>query len=799
MGLSHFEKSAHNEKGMGIDMKKQNKREKHSGRNIASLAALVVVLGVVLAVSLTMLYNFTIEYYFNNLEQVAEQIQDEVVSVYQQDLEHLAGIGRAVAKCDSPKSEEARNIICSFVHVGLIRDLAIVYPDDTIWTCSGNSLTAKGLVNYDMEVKKGTYLTGIREDIFGRRNGALYQFMPVAKDGVVEAVLLGVIPWEDLQGRFTVRAFGGKADLYICEGATGNLIVNNRTREPGNAVHIHGRKAAKGYLEERMLEDMGVGRPGNIIFRTESTGSLYYMHYQAIPISNWVVMLGIPESAVFQNSGEILWMLCLLVFLLVVVLLGYFAWVTFRIRKESQKREQHLKQIEFMFEIQKILFEAHSQEKKLELALEKIASTHTAEKAFLIIIDQDRIQHIYTWPQSQKFSILKEGERIDEFFPMLHQRIEKENHVLLRSITELKNTSTDWNSLKSWSVSNIMASLIRDLEGNTSGVLAVANMESCWEDAAQLDSVVLNFSMAINNMKSYQTIREMGTMDSLTGLLNRNSYQVALEKYSRCEQNSFACLYLDVNGLHEVNNCLGHAMGDEMLKYVAYGIRSEFGVKDSFRIGGDEFVIFCTDMDKHTVDEKAKRLRHIMEEKNYHISIGLEWKDTSIDINSMITEAEKKMYAAKRLYYKKKGDRAKAREMNQKLEEILLKKKDSETFLSVIAPYFKGVYIVDLEKDDTRSIYIPYYFERQLEENNGKFSAAFQMYIQEFVVEKNHEELSLLTDYNWLERKLLRDQAPVAHYHKRDGESLILHVYSTNEFRKGKKETIWLFETQRFK
>ena len=50
-------------------------------------------------------------------------------------------------------------------------------------------------------------------------------------------------------------------------------------------------------------------------------------------------------------------------------------------------------------------------------------------------------------------------------------------------------------------------------------------------------------------------------------------------------------VYIDVVGLHEINNHLGHKAGDGMLCAVAGAMQRMFPLADTYRIGGDEFVV----------------------------------------------------------------------------------------------------------------------------------------------------------------------------------------------------------------
>ena len=72
--------------------------------------------------------------------------------------------------------------------------------------------------------------------------------------------------------------------------------------------------------------------------------------------------------------------------------------------------------------------------------------------------------------------------------------------------------------------------------------------------------------------------------------------------------NDICCIYVDVNGLHELNNTQGHAAGDKMLQTVASLMRTQFGDRHVYRIGGDEFVVLAQDMEYVQVTTGLKTL-----------------------------------------------------------------------------------------------------------------------------------------------------------------------------------------------
>ena len=105
--------------------------------------------------------------------------------------------------------------------------------------------------------------------------------------------------------------------------------------------------------------------------------------------------------------------------------------------------------------------------------------------------------------------------------------------------------------------------------------------------------------------------------DPLTGLPNRllllRTAAEALDGI-RDTRNNVAILFMDVDRLKDVNDTMGHEIGDALLAQVAH--RISFATRPSdvvARIGGDEFVVLCDgngDIDEHTALDLAERIRH---------------------------------------------------------------------------------------------------------------------------------------------------------------------------------------------
>jgi diguanylate cyclase (GGDEF)-like protein/PAS domain S-box-containing protein len=149
--------------------------------------------------------------------------------------------------------------------------------------------------------------------------------------------------------------------------------------------------------------------------------------------------------------------------------------------------------------------------------------------------------------------------------------------------------------------------------------------------------------------------------DGLTGLPNRLLLQDRLHQclqLARRNGSLFALLFMDLDHFKRINDDLGHAVGDELLRQVAQRILTVLRASDTAcRLGGDEFVVLLPQIDRH--DDAAVAARHVLNEvlKPYPIdgqllhasfSIGVAvFPDDGDDEDELLRCADSAMYQAK--------------------------------------------------------------------------------------------------------------------------------------------------------
>ena len=109
------------------------------------------------------------------------------------------------------------------------------------------------------------------------------------------------------------------------------------------------------------------------------------------------------------------------------------------------------------------------------------------------------------------------------------------------------------------------------------------------------DLKALSSSLRLKSIK----LEKLATTDSLTGLFNRHQFQIRLGNLiedSKEREEQVALVVIDMNGFKEINDTLGHLVGDQSLVMVADRLRRNFPNADIARMGGDEFCLIFSNV-----------------------------------------------------------------------------------------------------------------------------------------------------------------------------------------------------------
>ena len=153
-----------------------------------------------------------------------------------------------------------------------------------------------------------------------------------------------------------------------------------------------------------------------------------------------------------------------------------------------------------------------------------------------------------------------------------------------------------------------------------------------------------------------QELRQQMLHDPLTGLANREHLHQFLEECRR-QDGQVAIFYIDLDDFKATNDTHGHDVGDALLAAVGRRLQAAVRTQDLVaRVGGDEFVVVCADMDETQAGDIAARI--VTELARPFVREGLESSGASVGVAVVpstdltpaewLRRADEAMYAAKR-------------------------------------------------------------------------------------------------------------------------------------------------------
>lgn len=154
-------------------------------------------------------------------------------------------------------------------------------------------------------------------------------------------------------------------------------------------------------------------------------------------------------------------------------------------------------------------------------------------------------------------------------------------------------------------------------------------------------------------------VREMSLTDELTGLNNRRGFELLAQqqlKVARRNRQTLALFFLDVDGLKQINDELGHATGDEVLRAASRILTQTLRAPDVIaRVGGDELVVLALGVDRVTAELILGRLSDNLNAFNaverawkLSLSTGVAIADGDEELEAFMRRADAAMYEAKR-------------------------------------------------------------------------------------------------------------------------------------------------------
>ena len=586
---------------------------------------------------------------FDRLYEEVTNLSDEIMLHAENDKAQLEMLAEVISRHAEPDSAELWEVLDTYSSIGMMSRLEILLPDNSVLVSGGRRIDANGLLSFSDAAALGHHITNRESDAIDPDKYIVRHYMPIVRNGETIAMLYGVVDIDSLPESISSKPYSGEAAIYIIEGGTGNFLIDTWHNEPGGNIWALGeRPMAPGYNHEQLKQGLTDGETGYVVFKSETTGENLYFCFSPMGVNDWRIALSVSEKTVFSNAEAIKNVLNIFLLFEVLCFIGYFVWMIRYVRHETDRKQRQLDLANYIYEVEKLLFNAHEQHENIPMALEKIGRITSAEKISFWLIGQTANELHFTWGGSERDDYIDKKDIVYQlltYFQNERDIFEAYDAYAIQSISPYNYPNP---------VKSIIAVPVIGMVGDVCGILIAFNLRDKHTDPTLLKSVCFSFSMLCHNMRSYDAIKEQGERDTLTGLYNRNRYETDLQGYLESFSKSLCCIYIDLNGLHELNNTKGHDAGDMALKDVAEQIRENFGDENSYRTGGDEFLIFIADMPVSELHRRRRDFQDALEAKDIYVSIGIQYETKVESMEALIREAEKKMYAAKKEFYEHK-------------------------------------------------------------------------------------------------------------------------------------------------
>lgn len=181
-----------------------------------------------------------------------------------------------------------------------------------------------------------------------------------------------------------------------------------------------------------------------------------------------------------------------------------------------------------------------------------------------------------------------------------------------------------------------------------------------------INAIILNEQLVDEieeHKRTKEQLKRLATHDALTGLPNRELLMDRLDvmaKKSNRSKNSFAVMFLDLDGFKGINDTHGHKAGDLLLQEVARRLKELARESDTVvRLGGDEFILACSDI-KDTQLETSTLAQRFVDSLAMPVllpcgisvqvsaSIGIAiYPDDSSSVDDLLIAADEAMYRVK--------------------------------------------------------------------------------------------------------------------------------------------------------
>ena len=623
-------------------------------KQLTQLMPTLVVMVLILVLTVAT-YNISLrqeeEECFNRLENASETMVQSIKNRVNDDLNYLRLIGKDFSNEDHlPTYEEYKDRLSTFEDVSLFERVDLLMKNNTLYTMHDE---VQQIYTNEFLVLNSTseYMDRVHTDTLTNKRSVNY-YVPIQQNETVIAYLVGVFQCDTMDDQFYTKILNGKTHNSIIDTTDGQVVMDNQDLNIDNIASDTDFKLL--LPKKNVLKQIHSLKSG--AFASEKNGEKKYFVYKPVGVCNWELLVMVNEEDAFANVLTLknIYMIMVICEILILLLYcGFYITKVRRISKKSNELNEDLNVSNTLIQCVRKLSNDLYKESTIDEILQIICEFYQAERCYVLDLDMDN---------KKVNGIFEYGKRHDDIHienmvrlclghtDLINQFFENQKSYYIEDVThEIPYTSPIYASFMQQKIHSIIVVPFMDHK-QIKGVFAVDNPKQNYYQKDFLESLCFFIKTAMEREKEKTKLKNLSYVDSLTYAQNRNHFNEYLEQNRNKELHSLGVIYLDLNGLKEINDKMGHIAGDTLIISASYALQEIF-LDNSYRVGGDEFVVIEQDVSELLFFDQYAKLLKRMKELEISVATGCVWKETCPNLSETLQEADQKMYEDKKRYY----------------------------------------------------------------------------------------------------------------------------------------------------
>ena len=306
----------------------------------------------------------------------------------------------------------------------------------------------------------------------------------------------------------------------------------------------------------------------------------------------------------------------------------------------------------------RLALQAPTPDRSIEIVLEYLGKALKGARTYIFERNEKGgDDNTYEWAAS---GVTAETETLQDLPPEVcasWYRVFKENQsIMVEDVETLRESDpVKYEVLRRQSIHSVVVVPLF-MDGAAIGFYGVDNLpEKNLGYASDLLQIMGHFFVSeIKRRNLVRELKDMSYRDQLTQIGNRYALNEFEDRID--QEQCIGVVFCDVTGLKRMNDQKGHLEGDRLIVDSSKCLKEVFGDYGLFRIGGDELVALCPQIEEKEFRRRSEQLKKYIGDNDVSLAVGFSWRERcGDDIDRILSEAEKEMYADKAEYYRRTG------------------------------------------------------------------------------------------------------------------------------------------------